>query len=211
MIQFTEKCRHLLPTNCPLPYIVCAIIDFILKYFILKFMDTHIHEVLGISIGTWMAPPYASLFMDKEQRMIFLNFLNLIYFWKCFIDDIFFILLSFHSQLKSLMTFMNTVNPAIKYTFTYSEQTVSFLDMQIYLSESRKLKKKLYQKAMGCIALLHFHYYHPLSCKEGVVYFPSMRYNIIISEDHILQDEINNLIGFLLAPTYPLHLIMKNI
>ena len=143
--------------------------------------------------------------------MIILSSLHLIYFWMYFIDDIFLIFLGSNSQLKFLITFINIISLAIKYTFTYSEQTVSFLDMQIYLSESRKLKKKLYQKAMGCIALLHFHYYHPLSCKEGVVYFPSMRYNIIISEDHILQDEINNLTGFLLAPTYPLHLIIKNI
>ena len=34
---------------------------------------------------------------------------------------------------------------------------------------------------------------------------------MIISEDHILQEELNNLRGILLARAYPLHLIIKNI
>ena len=105
--------------------------------------------------------------------MIILSSLHLIYFWMYFIDDIFLIFLGSNSQLKFLITFINIISLAIKYTFIYSEQTVSFLDMQIYLSQ--------------------------------------LRYNMIISEDHILQEELNNLTRILLARAYPLHLINKNI
>ena len=148
--------------------------------------------------------------MGKEERTIILTFLHLIYFWKRFIDDIFFIFLGSHSQLKSLMTFMNTISPTIKYTFTYSKQTVTFLDVKIYLSKNRKLKTKLYRKPTDCMTLLHFHSHHPLSCKEGIIYSQALRYNMIISEDHILQTELNNLTRMLLARAYPLHLINKN-
>ena len=132
-------------------------------------------------------------------------------FWKRFIDDIFFIFLGSNSQLKSLMTFMNTISPTIKYTFTYSKQTVTFLDVKIYLSKNRKLKTKLYRKPTDCMTLLHFHSHHPLSCKEGIIYSQALRYNMIIPEDHILQAELNNLTRILLARAYPLHLIIKNI
>ena len=37
------------------------------------------------------------------------------------------------------------------------------------------------------------------------------RYNIIILEDHILQEEFNNLTRITLAGAYPPHLIIKNI
>ena len=143
-----EKYWHLLLTNCPPPHIVPATLDFILKHSTVKFMDTHIYQILGTFMRARMAPPspYANLFMGNEERTIILTFLHLIYFWKRFIDDILFIFLGSYSQLKYLMTFMNTISPTIKYTFTYSEQTVSFLDVQIYLSESRKLMKKLYKK-----------------------------------------------------------------
>ena len=211
VIHFMEKYRHLLPTNCPPPNIVRTMLDFILKHRTFKFMDTYIHQILGTSMGTRMAPPYANLFMGKEECTIILTFLHLIYFWKCFIDDIFFIFLGSHSQLKFLMTFMNTISPTIKYAFTSSEQTVSFLGVQIYLSESRKLKTKLYKKPTDCMTLLHFNSHHPLSCKEGIIYSQALRYNMIISEDPILQEELNNLTRILLARAYPLHLIIKKI
>ena len=129
-------------------------------------------------------------------------------FWKRFIDDIFFIFLGSNSQRKSLMTFVNTISPTIKYTFTYSKQTVTILDVQIYLYEKRKLKTKFYRKPTDCMTLLHFHSHHPLSWKEGIIYSQALRYKMIISEDHILQAELNNLTCILLAhhvPTAPHH------
>ena len=52
VIHFMDKYGHLLPTNCPPPHIVHAKLDFILKYRTFKFMDTHIHQILGTSMGT---------------------------------------------------------------------------------------------------------------------------------------------------------------
>ena len=86
---------------------------------------------------------------------------------------------------------MNSISPTIKYIFTYSEQTVSFLDVQIYLSESTKFKTKLYKIPTDCMTLLHFHFHHLLSSKEGIIYSQALRYNMIISE-HILLDKLNN-------------------
>ena len=210
MIHFMEEYKHLLPTNCPPSHIVHIILNIILKHSTFKFMDIHIHQVLGSSIGTRTAPPYANLFMGKEERTIILTFLHLIYFWKGFIDDIFSIFLGSHSQLNSLMTFMNTISPTIKYTFTYSKQTVTFLDVKIYLSKNRKLKTKLYRKPTDCMTLLHFHSHHPLSCKEGIIYSQALL-NMIISKNHILKEQCNNLTGILIARTNPLHVIIKKI
>ena len=188
VIHFMEIYKHLLPTNCPPPHIPHNILDFILKHSTFEFMEKHIYQILGTSMGTRMAPPYANLFMGKEECIIILTFLHLIYFWKHFIDDIFFIFLGSHSQLKSLMTFMNTISPTIKYTFTYSKQTATFIDVQIYLSETRKLNRKI--KPTNCMSLLHFYSHHALSCKEGIIYSQALCYNMIISEDHILQEEL---------------------
>ena len=69
---------------------------------------------------------------------------------------------------------------------------------------------KLYRKPTDYITLLHFHSHHQFSCKEGIIYSQALRYNMIISEDHILQ-ELKSLTPILLARVYPLHLIIKNI
>ena len=79
-------------------------------------------------------------------------------------------LICFHAQLEILMILVNTIKPTIKYTFTYSKQTVSVLDVQVYLSEFRKRKTNFYKNSTDCMTLLQFHYHHPLSCKEGIIY-----------------------------------------
>ena len=167
------------------------------------------HQIYGPSMGTRIAPPYVNLFMGKEEGTIIINFLHRIYFWERFIDDIFLIFLGSHCQFKSLITFMNAISPAIKYTFIYSEQSVTFLDLQIYLSEIRKLETKLCRKPTDFMKLLHSH--HPLSCKEHSTYYKPLWYNMIFSVDHILQEELNNLIRILLACAYPPQLTTANI
>ena len=83
--------------------------------------------------------------------------------------------------------------------------------MQVYLSGSKKLKTNIYRKPTYCMMVLHFHSHHSFSCKEGIIYSQALQYNSIISEDHILQEDLNNLTHILLAHTYPLHFIIKNI
>lgn len=175
-------------------------------------MNTRVHQILGTSMGTRKGPPCVNLFVGKEKHtIIILAYFHLIYLWKGFIDDILFVFLGSYSQPKSFMPFMNTINPTIKFTLTYSEKTVSFLGAQVYLSESRKLKAKLYKKPTDSMTQLHFHSHHLLSCKKGIIYSQALRYNMIIFEDHILQEELNNLTCILLACAYQLHLIIKNI
>ena len=50
-----------------------------------------------------------------------------------------------------------------------------------------------------------------LGCRKGIIYSKALWYNMIISEDHIMQEELNNLTCILLARAYPLNLIIKNI
>ena len=67
VIYFMEEYKHLLPTNCPPPHIVRIILDFILKHSTFKFMDTHIHHILGTSMGTRMAPPMPLYSWEKKN------------------------------------------------------------------------------------------------------------------------------------------------
>ena len=59
--------------------------------------------------------------------------------------------------------------------------------------------------------LLHFHFYHPLNSKEGIIYLQALRHKMIISKDHILQEKHYNLTYILLTHAYPLHRMIKNI
>ena len=61
-----------------------------------------------------------------------------------------------------------------------------------------------YKKPTDWMTLLRFHSHHPLSCKEGIIYSQALRYNMIISEDQMLPEELNNLTRILLVRADPL-------
>ena len=54
------------------------------------------------------------------------------------------------------------------------------------------------------MTLLYLLSHHLLGWKEGIVNSQALWYNMIISEDHILQEELSNLTRILLTPAYPL-------
>ena len=109
-----------------------------------------------------MAPPYANLFMGREERTIILTFFHLIYFWKRFIGDIFFISLGSHFQLKSLTTFMNTISSTIEYTFTYSKQSVTLLDVQALRDDMIILEDHILQAELNNLTRILFACAYPL-------------------------------------------------
>ena len=82
VIYFMEEYKHLLPTNCPPPHIVRIILDFILKHSPFKFMDTHIHQILGTSMGTRMALPLCQPIHRKRRTHRNPNFPPVNLLWK---------------------------------------------------------------------------------------------------------------------------------
>ena len=61
------------------------------------------------------------------------------------------------------------------------------------------------------MTLLTFYSRQPLGFNTVFTYSQALQYIMIISEDHIIQKELNNLTHILLIWAYPLHLIIKNI
>ena len=106
---------------------------------------------------------------------------------------------------------MNTINQTIKYKLTYSKKTVSFWDVQVYLSESKKLRPKLDKIPTDRIVLLHFHSHYPLGYKEGF-------FNNRHSDTTWLSWKVRSHLtrssqqpNTHSACTYPIHLLIKNI
>ena len=112
---------------------------------------------------------------------------------------------------RTLEDFMNNLHPTIKFTFEHSTQEISFLDMKIRIGADCRLSTTLYRKPTDCAALLHFHSNHSLKCKESIVFSQTLRYNLLITADTLLQKELDSLAISLLARQYPLEIITRNI
>ena len=83
--------------------------------------------------------------------------------------------------------------------------------MTVQIGANHKLSTTLFRKPFDCPALLHFHSNHSLKCYESIVFSQALRYNLLITDDHSLQKELNSLAISLLARKYPLDIITHNI
>ena len=86
--------------------------------------------------------------------------------WFRYIDNIFFIWAHGEKSLKKFtMEFIN-VNPNIKFTYEFSEESINFLDINVKFS-SGKLQNSLYVKPTDYHQYLHFESSHPKHTKSG--------------------------------------------
>ena len=211
VLHYMKLHANTLPPDGPSPHTIGILLETILKNNNLSFMDKHFLQLVGTAMGTKAAPPYANLFMGRHEETIREAFIWAIPFWKRFIDDIFLIFLGTTEQLQSMKDFMNNLHPTIKFTFEHSTHEISFLDMKILIGTDRKLSTTLHRKPTDCAALLHFHSNHSLKCKESIVFSQALRYNLLITDDTLLQKELDSLAISLLTRQYPLEIITRNI
>ena len=86
-----------------------------------------------------------------------------------------------------------------------------YLYRTVLIRADRKLSTILYRKHTDCVALLHFHSNHSLKWKESIVFSQALRYNLLIADDNLLQEEPDSLAISLLARKYALDVIAHNI
>ena len=108
-------------------------------------------QMIGTAMGTIAAPTFANLFMGKIDKMIkqcaYRGIINLIYFYKRFIDDILVIWCGTEQEFLDFMQRINALHPTIKFTheYNYIEKSTTFLDTKITI-KNNKIITDLYKK-----------------------------------------------------------------
>ena len=77
--------------------------DFVLKNKLFEFDSKFCKQISGTAIGTMFAPPYASIFMDHIETDFLQTQDIKPWFWKIFIDDIFFIWTESEENLEKFL------------------------------------------------------------------------------------------------------------
>ena len=139
-------------------------------------------QAKACAMGTICAPSYANIFMDHfEKKLIypFIKGFSLIYLR--FIDDIFFI---WTGNKKDLMKFLNeldTKHESIKFEYQISKTSITFLDPEAYIKNS-KLYTKIYRKQTDCQTFLNINSEHAKSLKISIPYSQALRIKRICSK-----------------------------
>ena len=85
------------------------------------------------------------------------------------------------NSLTKFIEHLNTVHPTIKFTSDISETRISYLDLTIYIEQS-KLHTRLYTKPTDRHMYLNYFSEHPISLKKFIPYSQILRLKKIHSE-----------------------------
>ncbi|XP_063062121.1 uncharacterized protein LOC134454972 [Engraulis encrasicolus] len=153
-------------------------------------------EISGTSMGSKMAPSFASLYCCLfEQQHIWDEcnpHLQHITNWKRYIDDVFFIWQGTESQLKTFHEYINSRNTHLRFTMEYSKHQMSFLDILVY-RHGEHLGTTLYRKPTDKNSILHGLSYHPVPLKKSLPISQFSRIRRLCSKDEDFQKEAQDL------------------
>ena len=150
-IQSTKEMLaiHKPPDTLPHNSYIIELLELVLTNNHFEFNGEFEHQLSGTAMENKLAPSYANLFMTKfEDKYVFTYPLQP-QLWKRFIGH------------------LNTVHPTIKFTSDISETEISYLDLTIYIEQS-KLYTRLYTKPTDRHMYLNYFSEHPMSLKKSI-------------------------------------------
>ena len=148
-------------------------------------------------LGTKFAPVDANLFITRLEERLVDTSVEKPLIWIRYIDDMFFILMHGEAKLKEFIDHLNSSHDTIKFTSEHSRDSISFINVQVTLSEGGVLSTYLFCKPTDT-----HQYLHDMSCdqwhtKKAIPYSQALRYRWICSEDRFFEDKVGELAGWL--------------
>jgi len=161
-------------------------------------------------MGTKVAPSYAGTFMSTIDDAIRHAGGNELSMYLRYIDDCFGI---WEGKMEDFTVFMERcqrINPAIKFDFTYSYESVQFLDTIVYAnSPSLFLATDLYIKPTDSRQFLLYSSYQPASHKNHTPYSQALRIARICSDPTRKKFHLDELKDAFRRRGYPSHTLSR--
>ena len=167
-------------------------------------------QVSCTAIGTMFAPPYAYIFMEREETESLEKERLEPWVWLRYIDNIFFVWTHGEDKLDEFLQRLNSFHPNLKFTSKRSEQKINFLDITVQLS-NKKFVTDLYCKPTDCHQYLHYNSCHPEHMKKSSVYSKGLRINGLCSEDTTLANHLKYLKSWIWGRDYQKNMVTEQL
>ena len=190
--------------------LIADLAELVLKNNNFEFNGSHYLQSLGTAIGTKMAPSYANLFMDRLERQLISDARVKPYLWLRYIDDIFMVWTGSEEELDEFLNYMNEAHATIKFTWTWSKESVNHLDVQV-INTNDQIETDLYTKPTDKNQFLSYTSCHPQGCKQGIPYVQALRLRHIYSTDAAFKRRANELSEYLVARGYQKRFVREQI
>ena len=140
-------------------------------------------QKIGCAMDTICAPAYANNFMEKFEKLHIYPYLRNFSTLYCrFIDDIFFLWNGTECELMKFIHNLNQNHSTIKFEFTYSRTSITFLDTKVYKNENGTLCTTIYRKPSDRRNFLNYKLEHLKALKNSIPYSQALRIKRICSK-----------------------------
>ena len=158
-----------------------------------------------------MAPSFANLFLGHFEANALKNAPFHPHTWFRYIIDIFMIWTEGLDNLKIFIDYLNNIHPTIKFTSSHSSTNVSFLDVNVSLTNDGNISTDLYTKPTDKHQHLLYSSCHPLHTKNAIPFSLALRLRRICSTDKTFNIRSAQLATYLLKRGYKRNFVTKQI
>jgi hypothetical protein len=175
---------------------------FVLEHNFFEFDGQFYLQTKGTAIGTTMAVVYAVIFMHVFETAALAGapFSPLV--WLRFIDDVFMIWPHSEESLSVFVTYLNSINSSIQFTYRCSRSSIDFLDILVSKDSDGLVSTDLFIKETDTHQFLHNNSCHPGHIKRSLAFSQTLRYRRICSSVERARFHSDNLEEFLVSRQY---------
>ena len=198
--------KHFLDRR-PNPYfktdIILRLAELVLKLNTFQFDGEYYAQTGGVAMGTKMGPSFACLFVGYLEEKMFAEYIGSPPdLYKRYIDDVFGVSSDSEEELKSFIDFVSSYHPAIKYTFTITNEKLSFLDIECSIYDGQ-ISTSVFYKPTDAHCYLNYDSCHPKSCKDAIPKSQFLRIRRICSDEQDFKRQCEKMTTFFVKRGYP--------
>jgi hypothetical protein len=193
--------------------VMVRILYFVLTNNYISFKDRVFHQRDGTAMGTSCAVVFANLFLSELETEWLADFKSDIFLFKRFLDDGVGLAYLNQADTIAMLEKYGILHPNIKITYSTSETSAIFLDLEIFRDESFLItglfKTKVYSKPNNKFLYLPSTSFHPEKVKSNFIRSEILRYLRLSSDEKDFLASVEKFFTHLTARGYNLISLRK--
>ena len=172
-----------------------------------SFGDQFFKQINGVAMGTKMGPSYANLFVGYIENLIFQQYTGpKPEFFGRYIDDCIGATSCSRDDLDSFISYVNSFHPALEFTSEVSDRSVTFLDIQVSITDIH-LSTTVHYKPTDSHSYLLYSSSHPKHTLNAIPFSQFLRLRRLCSDDNDFSNKCMEMRSFFLNRNYPPHVV----
>ena len=162
-----------------------------------SFSNSHYQQINGVAMGTKMRPSYANLFVYVGLKTNFqpIQRTSTSTIYRRYIDDCVGTTSSTREELEQFINSVNSVHPALKYTWQISETSIAFLDINVSIHNNGLSTSVCYKPTDSHSYLLHSSS-HPNHVKNSIPFSQFLRFRRLCSYELDFSNKSEEMLQF---------------